>query len=316
MPEGLILWGVKSIYYVLENITKNIYKCLIKGKIIDTDFKIKGRIETSPIVVGDKVIFEKINDKEGLILERLPRHNEFKRLKSGGRVVQTIFANVDYLIIVDSIAHPPLRPYFIDRCLFTAEYMKIPVIIVFNKIDLLSEDLLHEFNIIKSTYEELNYKVIETSCITYQGIDKLKDIIKDKISTFNGRSGVGKSSLIKAIDPQYNDIKTGNINKKYDRGVHTTTFSKIYTLNSGSMIIDTPGIRELSIYIDKNDDVAKYIRDFIPFRDKCRFHDCQHINEPGCAVLKALEDKNIKYFRYDSYTRIRDTVEKLVDSKI
>jgi ribosome biogenesis GTPase len=316
MPEGLVLWGVKNIYYVLDAESGKEFKCVIKGKVIETDFNIKGRWETNPIVVGDKVLFEKVDNENGVITKRLDRRNEFKRLKSNGRVVQTIFANIDFLVVIDSVAHPPIRPYFIDRCLFTAEYMNIPAVIVINKIDLLDNSFREELKKIIKIYQKLNYKIFETSAIDNTGLDEFKDFIKDKIISFNGRSGVGKSSLIKALDPEYADIKTSEINKKYDRGIHTTTYSKIYKMNFGAKIIDTPGIRELAVYADNENEVEKYIRDFDDFRDECKFDNCQHINEPGCRVLKALNDNEIDPFRYESYIRIRNTVEKLDDSRI
>ncbi len=316
MPEGLVMWGVKNIYYVFDYESKKEYKCTIKGKVIETDFRIKNRKETNPIVVGDHVFFEGTDNENGIILKRLPRKNEFKRLKAGGRVVQTIFANIDCLIVVDSVAHPPIRPYFIDRCLFSAEYLDIPAIIVINKIDLLDRKLRPEFNRLKKVYEKLSYKIIETSVVDNSGIDELKAFLGSSLVTFNGRSGVGKSSLIKSLDPLYNDIKIGDINEKYDRGMHTTTYSKIYPLSFGAKIIDTPGIRELSIYIDREEDVEKYIRDFNELRDECRFDNCQHINEPGCRVLEALKSGELEPNRYESYMRIRGTIDKLDDSKI
>ncbi|MCK4797840.1 MAG: ribosome small subunit-dependent GTPase A [Spirochaetes bacterium] len=316
MSEGLVLWGVKSIYYVLDKNTGKEYKCLIKGKIIKTDFQIKGRKELNPIVVGDQVIFEKIDDKNGLIVKRKKRHNEFKRLKTRGRFIQTIFANIDCMIVVDSIANPPLRPYFIDRCLFSADYMGINAIIVFNKIDLLNNKIRDFYKKIKIIYQKLGYTIIESSTITKKGINQIKKNLKGKLSSLNGRSGVGKSSLIKTIDPQYNDIGIGKINKKYDRGIHTTSYSRIYPLYFDAMLIDTPGIRELAIFIDKPEDVEQYIRDFFPYRGKCKFLNCQHINEPDCMVIKALKNNKIESFRYESYLRIRDTIEKLRDSRI
>ena len=237
-------------------------------------------------------------------------------MKSRGRLVQTIFANIDLLLVVDSIANPPLRPYFIDRCLFTADYMGIPAVIVFNKIDLLNSKIKDFYNKIKFVYEKLKYKTLETSIKTEEGIDDLKKILKNKLSCFNGRSGVGKSSLIKVLDPRYNDIRIGDISNKYDRGIHTTNFSKIYQLQFGANLIDTPGIRELAIYIDKPEDVERNIRDFKSFRSRCRFPNCQHIDEPDCKVLDALKKNKIESFRYESYLRIRETVEKLKDSVI
>jgi ribosome biogenesis GTPase len=316
LSEGLILWGVKSIYYVLEKDTQNEFKCTIKGKKLDTDFNTKGRKEVSPLVVGDRVIFDKIDNSNGLIIKRKERINEFKRLKSKGRLVQTIFANIDLLLVVDSIANPPLRPYFIDRCLFTADYMGIPAAIVFNKVDLLNPETEKFYRKIKLAYEKLKYTTLETSVVSGKGIVDLKKILKNKLSCFNGRSGVGKSSLVKLLDPRYNDIRIGFISNKYDRGVHTTNFSRIYQLQFGAKIIDTPGIRELAIYIDKPEDVERNIRDFNKYRDKCKFQNCQHIDEPDCKVLDALNKNKIESFRYESYLRIRETIEKLTDSVI
>jgi ribosome biogenesis GTPase / thiamine phosphate phosphatase len=316
LSQGIVLWGSKSIYYVLDADTRQEFKCLIKGKVIDTDFDVDGRKELNPIVVGDIVEFQKTDETNGLITERKKRKNEFKRLKSEGRYVQTLFANVDDMLVVDSIAHPPLRPYFIDRALFTADYMGIPAVVVFNKIDLLDDETRELYILIKNTYEKIGFSTFETSAATGAGISELKEFLKGKISCMSGRSGVGKSSLISALDPLFNKIRVGEINKKYDRGIHTTTIAKIYALDCGANLIDTPGVRELSIYIDKPEDVEKYIRDFVSFREKCRFDNCQHINEPDCAVLKALDEGGIEEFRYESYLRIRETISKLDDSRI
>ncbi len=316
MQTGLVTLGVKNIYNVLDITTQKEYKCTIKGKILDTNFNLKGRREVAPLVVGDKVDFDIVSENEGLIINRIKRTNEFKRLKNNGREIQTLIANIDYLIIVDSIENPPLRTFFIDRCLFSADYMKIPVIIVFNKIDLLNEENRDLYLYVKEIYEKLGYKTMETSVEKNIGIDQLKSVIKDKISSFNGRSGVGKSSLIKMLEPRYSDIKIGKINEKYDRGSHTTTFARVYALSQGGYLADTPGIRELSIFIDKKEDVENYFRDFDKYRNKCRFPNCQHIDEPECSVIKALEKGKIEEFRYESYLRMRETVMKLKDSRI
>jgi ribosome biogenesis GTPase / thiamine phosphate phosphatase len=316
MPKGIILWGVRSIFYVADNDTGIEYKCMIKGKILETGFKIKNRKEMSPLVAGDEVEFTVVDGSNGLIVTRYPRKNEFKRLKNSGREIQTIVANVDFMIVVDSIENPPLRTFFIDRCLFSADYMKIPVIIVFNKIDLINPGITEYYSNAKRTYENLGYRTVETSTFSGKGIEELTMILKGNLSSFNGRSGVGKSSLIKKIDPAHSDIKIGEINTKYDRGTHTTTYAKIYPLSTGGRIVDTPGIRELAVFIDKSDDVENYFRDFDDYRSGCRFQNCQHIDEPGCKVLEALEDGKIEEFRYESYLRIRETVLKLKDSRI
>jgi ribosome biogenesis GTPase / thiamine phosphate phosphatase len=316
LPEGIVLWGVRNIYYVLDNESKKEFKCLLKGKVLETDFNVKGRRETNPVVVGDEVIFNILDNENGHIIGRKKRRNEFKRLKGGGRVVQTIFANVDCLLIVDSVSNPPLRPFFIDRCILTAEYTGIEAVIVFNKIDLLDDENKEFYEKTKSIYSSLGYKIFETSVFDALGIESLKEFIGGKICSFQGRSGVGKSSLIKKIDPRYADIKIGEVNKKYDRGVHTTTFAKIYPFENNAKIIDTPGVRELSIYIDKPEYVENYFKDFDGYRDRCRFNGCQHMDEPDCAVKRALGEGKIDEQRYESYLRIRETVDKFDDSVI
>ncbi|MCG8569267.1 MAG: ribosome small subunit-dependent GTPase A [Spirochaetes bacterium] len=316
MKQGIILWGVRSIFTVLDTSSHQTYQCTIKGKILDSNFAIKGRKEKSPLVVGDKVDFQIINDEQGLILNRLERKNEFKRLKRMGREVQTLVSNIDLLVVVDSIVNPPLRSYFIDRCLFTADYMDIPVLIVFNKIDLMDQADQDLYKEIKKGYESLGYSTLETSIIKEIGLKELKSRLSDKLSSFNGRSGVGKSSLIKKIDPRYQDIKIGEVSKKFDRGIHTTTYARIYDLEFGGMIADTPGIRELAIFIDQPEDVENHFRDFASFRQNCQYYNCQHVNEPNCAVKDALAAGEILEFRYESYLRMRETVLKLKDSKI
>ena len=316
MEKGLVLWGVRSIFYVEGSDGKE-YKCVIKSKRLDSGFDLKGRNEASPIVAGDYVQFEKTSDNEGVILQRLPRKNEFTRLKAGGRVVQTLVANVDWLIVVDSVVSPPLRPFFIDRCLFTADLMNIPAMVVFNKFDLLEGEDPEEFKRIRQTYESLGYPTLVTSTVTGQGIEELRAVLKDKTCSFNGRSGVGKSTLVRTIAPELENkkIQVGEVSKKFNRGTHTTTRACAYQLSFGGRIIDTPGVREFSVFIDKPEDLALGFRDVRPYCN-CRFSDCQHIQEPDCGIIKAVEDGKIEDFRYESYLRMRETVLKLADAKM
>ncbi|HOF01862.1 MAG TPA: ribosome small subunit-dependent GTPase A [Spirochaetota bacterium] len=316
MSVGTVLWGVKSIFYVLSDDDKKEYKCVIKGKTLNTEFNLKNRREVSPLVAGDRVDFDKSGPTEGLINRRLKRINEIKRLKSGGREVQTLAANIDQLVIVDSIYNPPFRTFFIDRCLFTADCMNVKSIIVFNKIDLLDEAVAEFYKFTVGAYEKLGYKTLETSIVTGAGIDELRETLKGKISSFNGHSGVGKSSLIAKLDPNFSSIKIGGISKKFDRGVHTTTYAQMYRLEEDTMIADTPGIREFSIFIDKPEDVENNFRDFDDYRPDCKYPNCQHRDEPDCAVRKAVETGDIYGFRYESYLRIRETIAKLKDSRI
>ncbi len=316
MAEGIVLWGVKSIFYVCDNVSGKEYKCTIKGKILETDFDLKGRIETTPIVVGDIVTFDIVDESSGVILNKHKRRNEFKRLKLGGRTVQTIVANIDILAVVDSVVSPPLRPFFIDRCLFTADYMGIESVIIINKTDLIERAQVIELNKILKVYESLGYKTMKCSTINNKGLKEIKDLFTGKLVSFNGRSGVGKSSLIKTIDPSVGDIKIGDVSAKFNRGVHTTTYARIFKTNAGFDVIDTPGIRELSVFVGRRDNVESFFKDFDPFRSDCKFKSCQHIDEPGCAVKKGVESGQIADFRYESYLRIRETVFSIDDSKL
>ena len=316
MEEGLVLWGVRSIFYV-ESTDGKEYKCVIKSKRLDNGFNLKGRNEASPLVAGDYVMFEKTSDTDGVILERLKRKNEFTRLKAGGRVVQTLVANIDWLIVVDSVVSPPLRPFFIDRCLFTADLMNIKAMVVFNKIDLLDGEIPDELNEIRQTYESLGYPTMVTSTVTGLGIEDLRNVLKDKTCSFNGRSGVGKSTLVRALDPELENkkIQVGEVSQKFNRGTHTTTRACAYRLSFGGRIIDTPGVREFSVFLDKPEDLAMGFRDFRPYCS-CRFSNCQHIQEPDCGIRRAVEEGKIKDFRYESYLRMRETVLKLADAKM
>lgn len=315
MEEGLVLWGVKSIFYVEDN-EKNVFKCLIKGKKLDNSFILKGRFEATPLVAGDRVLFEKSSKDEGKIVKRQPRKNEFVRLKQGGRQVQSLVANIDTLVIVDSVISPPLRTFFIDRCLFTADIMNINTLIVINKIDLLEGNDPDEFKKIRAEYEKIGYKILLVSNVNGTGIEELKKELTAKICSFSGRSGVGKSSLIKTLDPDFDYIRVGDVSSKFNRGTHTTTHSRLYDLAFGAKIIDTPGVREFSIFLDRAEDVELNYRDFDAYRQGCKYTNCQHIDEPDCAILKAVSRGDIADFRYESYLRMRDTIQKLSDSRM
>jgi len=319
LAKGLILWGVKSIYYVsnLDEKDKKTYECRIKGKIIDIKTQIKNRKDISPLVTGDIVDFNIVDENSGVIVSRHERKNEILRLKNNGREIQTLAANTDRLIIVDSVVSPPVRPFFIDRCIFSAETMSIPVTIVLNKSDLIEKGS-DEYTLTKriiDAYSKIGIETIITSVSNGNGIDRLYNVLQNKISNMIGRSGVGKSSIIKKLSNDRIDPRIGAVSSKFNRGTHTTNFSQIYSFDN-IRIIDTPGIREFSIYIDQPSLVEQYFRDFDGYRDNCKYPNCQHISEPGCKVLEALNDGLIYDFRYESYIRIRDTIDKLKDSKI
>lgn len=311
MSIGLVLWGVKSIFTVFDRDSGKEYICKIKGKVLTNNFdKLR---EKSPIVAGDFVNFSIINDNEGLIIGRIPRKNEFFRLKKNGREIQTLAANVDKLIIVNAVTKPDYNIYFIDRFLFFAELSGIEPIIVFNKIDLLDNQINSSYQSTKNIYKKLGYKIIETSTINKQGIDILKKTFKNKISSLIGNSGVGKSALVKTIQPKFKNIRIGQISEKENVGKHTTSFSKIYRVFDNSFIIDTPGIRTISFYVDELNEVQGYFPDFDNYRENCKYPNCQHSQEPNCAVKEAVLVDKIEKSRYESYLKILSSLKRLRD---
>ena len=255
------------------------------------------------VVVGDRVTVESTDDGWEL-REVEPRRSVFSRVRgdftrfsSDEKREQVIAANVDLVVIVSAAAHPPFRPRQLDRYLILADHNEVTPIVCVNKIDVASKlpDL--------STYEALGYRVLFVSATTGEGVDELRTAIAGSTSVFVGSSGVGKSSLLNAIVPGA-DLQTGTVGRKSPRGRHTTTRSALLTVDDSTTIIDTPGIRALEILEIDRGDIHLYFRDLAAFAPKCRFRDCVHLQEPGCAVLAAVESGEVAKARYDSYVRV------------
>lgn len=297
--QGLVIKSTGSWYNVICN-DGNYYDCRIVGK-----FRIKGIKTTNPIAVGDRVNFELERDGiTGLITELHPRKNYIIRKSINlSKQAQIIAANLDMAILVVTLASPRTSLGFIDRFLVTAEAYSIPAVLVFNKLDLFSNEGLEILQDFKAIYEEIGYPCYEVSALEGTNINLVKNLIKDKITLFSGHSGVGKSSLINALLPG-KELKTGSVSEWSDKGQHTTTFAEMFALPQGGWIVDTPGIRELGVIDIEPQELGHFFPEMLSILNNCKFNNCRHINEPGCAVLEAVENGQIAPSRYESYLSI------------
>ncbi|WP_312697254.1 ribosome small subunit-dependent GTPase A [Sphingobacterium mizutaii] len=297
--RGLVTKSTGSWYQVLGD-DGNRYECRIKGI-----FRTQGIKTTNPIAVGDRVEFEIEQGQQSAVITKLePRKNYIiRRSVNLSKQTQIIGANLDLALLVVTLASPPTSTGFIDRFLVTAEAYGIPAALVFNKLDLFSDEGLEILAEYIAIYENLGYPCFTVSALERENIETLNEVLKDKITLISGHSGVGKSTLINAIIPG-SDLKTGNISDWSDKGKHTTTFAEMIDLPFGGKLIDTPGIRELGIVDIEPQELSHYFPEMRNLLNQCKFHNCRHINEPGCAVLDALENGEIEPSRYDSYLSI------------
>ncbi|WP_149914820.1 ribosome small subunit-dependent GTPase A [Sphingobacterium cavernae] len=294
--RGLVIKSTGSWYQVQDE-HGNSYDCRIQGK-----FRIKGIKTTNPIAVGDWVNFALEADQNtGVITVLEPRRNYIIRKSVNlSKQTQIIGANLDQAILVVTLASPPTSMGFIDRFLVTAEAYGIPAILVFNKLDLFSEEGLEILEEYKAVYENIGYPCYQVSAMEGTNIDHIIALLKDKVTLVSGHSGVGKSTLINSIVPDA-ALRTGLISDWSDKGKHTTTFAEMIDLPFGGKLIDTPGIRELGIVDIEKKELSHFFPEMRAFMNKCRFNNCVHINEPGCVVLDAVENGEIEPSRYESY---------------
>lgn len=303
IKEGLVTKSTGSRYFVVSG--SNEFECRIKGKL-----RIKGIRTTNPVSVGDIVYFSLQDERSesgkplGIITKLKERKNYIiRRSVNLSKESHIIAANIDQAFILATVNYPVTLLNFLDRFLVTAEAYNIPAILVFNKIDLYNDAEMEKVNEWFGIYHEIGYKCIATSAKTGQGIDELKLLMKDRISVFGGFSGVGKSSLINYIEPDLK-LKTSTLSLSNNSGKHTTTFSEMFELKMGGYIIDTPGIRSFGMIDMKNDDVSHYFPEIFKKSDECRFNNCTHTHEPGCAVRQSIENGDISISRYESYLSI------------
>jgi ribosome biogenesis GTPase len=288
--------------------TGNLYRLSTeKGEVIQGRLAGKVRLDarksTNPVVVGDWVDIT-IENNDALITAIHPRKNYIIR-KSLNLSKQThiLAANLDQAILLVTLVAPRTSTGFIDRFLVTAEAYRIPAIIIFNKTDLLDKELKEVQDHYIKMYTDIGYQCFGISAYDKNDTDKVKALLKDKITLLSGHSGTGKSTLVNAIQPGL-DLKTGDISDVHLKGKHTTTFSELHKLKQGGYIIDTPGIKELGLVEMKKEEVGHYFPEFRALMHECRFNTCTHTHEPGCAVLKALEEGKIHEERYHNYLGI------------
>lgn len=295
----MVIKSTGSWYHVIDN-QNNVTECRLRGK-----FRIKGIKSTNPVAVGDMVDFEV---ETGSIIHIHKRKNYIIRKATNlSKQSHIIAANIDQAIIIVSLAKPRTSAGFIDRLLITAEAYHIPSIIVFNKIDLLNKDQKDSLDNIISIYKKAGYECLQTSVKELINLDQFKNILHNKISLLAGHSGVGKSALINTIDPDL-DLKTGEISDYHSKGTHTTTFAEMFKLKSGGFIIDSPGIKEFGLIEFEKQELGHRFPEFIKYLHNCKYNDCLHINEPGCAVTEAVKNEDISSLRYENYRNILESI--------
>ena len=296
--HGTVVKSTGSWYVVRATENGQLYRCRLRGK-----FKIKGLKASNPLAVGDHVVFAVEAQGEGaaVISEIVPRRNYIVRKsvhKTGH--VHIVAANLDQAMLVVTLVSPATSFGFIDRFLVTAEAYHIPVTLLFNKTDLYDEDTFEYQAEIAGMYASLGYPSRTCAASTGAGVPEIDQLLDGKVSLLAGHSGVGKSTLINALVPDL-DLKTAEISEFSDKGVHTTTFAEMLEVRPGTFIIDTPGIKELGLVDLPPAELAGYFPEFRALLNQCRYHNCQHTHEPGCAVREAVDQGRIALPRYDSY---------------
>jgi len=297
MEQATVIKSTGS-WYEVKTGEGELFQCRIPGKL-----RLKGVKTTNPVAVGDRVVFEIENQDErtGIIKEIKERRNYIIRKSVNlSKQTQIIAANLDQAILIVTIDFPKTFPQFIDRFLVTAEAYDIPGVIVFNKLDLYDEPMLEELEFFMYVYKDAGYKVCITSVEEQEGLKEFEAILKDKTSLLSGHSGVGKSSLINAVEPKL-DLKTSQISDSHKQGQHTTTFAEMFELSFGGKIIDTPGIKGFGLVDMEKEEIGDYFPEIFNLKKSCRFHNCLHLEEPGCAVKEALENGKLAPTRYQSY---------------
>ena len=295
-------------FYSVKTENNEFFECRIKGK-----FRMKGIKSTNPIAVGDVVDFEldeTTDETVGQIHNIHNRKNYIVR-KSVNLSKQThiIASNIDVVFLLITINNPPTTTSFIDRFLVTAEAYGIEAVLVFNKIDTFDEAMLDEQLYLQHIYSEIGYKCLRISSTEKKGIEQLKEMMIEKTSMFSGHSGVGKSTLVNALEPNLN-LKTKHISEQSKQGQHTTTFAEMYDLSFDAKIIDTPGIKGFGIVDMESAEISDYFPEFFKLKDQCKFNNCLHKEEPHCAVKEALENDKIAWSRYNSYLKILEGDEE------
>ncbi len=297
---GVVVRATGSWYEVLSGGER--LQCRIRGKL-----RLKGVRSTNPVVVGDEVSC--LTDEQGshVIIDITPRRNYvIRRASNLSKESHIIAANIDQALLLVTLRQPETAWEFVDRFLVTCEAYKIPVVILLAKSDLQERE---EVVFFRATYEPIGYRVVEVSAVTGEGVEEVHDLLVGRTTLLSGNSGVGKSTLVQRIDPTL-DIRTGDISESHHKGRHTTTFSTMYPLSEGGALIDTPGIKGFGLIDIEEEELWHYFPEMMHYGRECRFYNCTHTHEPGCAVVAALEAGEISPMRYESYLKMMDDDDK------
>ena len=311
--QGRVIRARTSFYDVQDGGT--VLRCQLRGRVKRAQRSAEGRqIYADPVAVGDEVVVTPLDNEEGVIEEILPRRTKFSRRYPGKRdaIEQIVVANADQVVTVLSTRLPDLNLRFLDRFLILAEVGEMDAIVCLNKIDLVDSREQRKLGLLLSAYEQLGYRVISTSIHYRETIESLRDALRDKFSVIVGASGVGKSSLLNVVQPGLG-LRVGEVGLKTGKGRHTTTLVELFCLDFGGDVADTPGIREVGFWGVDTENLDLYFPEMESYLGKCRYTDCVHLSEPGCAVTEAVNTGEISDVRYLSYVSLRND-EKIEDS--
>lgn len=302
--QGTVVKSSGSVYGV-RAADGTLIDCRVKGS-----FRLKGIRSTNPVAVGDHVVFDVRSDGTAYIVEILERKNYIVRKASNlSKQSHILAANLDLCFLIVTISHPATATTFIDRFLAAAEAYRVPVVLVFNKSDIYNEAETEELEYLTALYRSIGYRCLHTSATEGKGIEELKEMMSGKVSLLAGNSGVGKSSLVNAIAPEI-AARVGEISKTHDTGMHTTTYTEMFEFMPGSYIVDTPGVKGFGTYDMEIEEISHYFVEFFKLSKDCKYGNCTHTHEPGCAVLEALERGEIAPSRYQSYLSILEDKEE------
>ena len=302
--QGVVVKSSGSVYGVRAD-NGTYIDCRVKG-----NFRLKGIRSTNPVAVGDHVKFDMREDGTAYIIDILERKNYIVRKASNlSKQSHILAANLDLCFLVVTISHPTTATTFIDRFLASAEAYRVPVAIVFNKTDIYDDAEREELEYLTLLYRSIGYTCLHTSATENEGIEEMKEMMRGKVTLLAGNSGVGKSSLVNAIAPDI-AAKVGEISKTHDTGMHTTTYTEMFEFMPESYIVDTPGVKGFGTYDMEVEEISHYFVEFFELSKDCKYGNCTHTHEPGCAVLEALEKGEIAPSRYQSYLSMLEDKEE------